>query len=114
MSAPSRPGPLSAAGRFLAHGLIRFYQLTFSAFMGRGCRYMPSCSAYMDDAIQAHGVWLGGWMGFARLCRCRPGGASGFDPAPARADAPFYAPWRAADWRGPRRCESAPPQDDGR
>ncbi len=115
MSAPqeacARPGPVSAAARFLAHVLIRFYQLTLSAFMGRQCRYMPSCSTYMDDAIQRHGLWLGGWMGVARLCRCRPGGASGYDPAPERAQAPFYAPWRAGDWRGPRMCEPVAPDE---
>ena len=96
---------LSRSARFGAHALIRFYQLTLSAFMGRQCRYLPSCSTYTDEAIQTHGLWLGGWMGFARLCRCRPGAASGYDPAPLQANAPFWAPWRAADWRGPIVCE---------
>lgn len=101
LSLPSR------AARGLAHGLIRFYQLTLSAVMGRQCRYLPSCSTYTDEAIQKHGVWAGGWMGFARICRCRPGGASGYDPAPERApaDAGALTPWRYGDWRGPRVCE---------
>lgn len=101
----SRPNIASRSARFGAHLLIRFYQLTLSAFMGRQCRYLPSCSAYTDDAIQLHGLWLGSWMGFARICRCRPGAAAGYDPAPTQTDAPMWAPWRAADWRGPRMCE---------
>ena len=100
---------LSRSARFGAHALIRFYQLTLSAFMGRQCRYLPSCSTYTDEAIQAHGLWLGGWMGFARICRCRPGAASGYDPAPLQANAPFWAPWRAGDWRGPIVCEPVDP-----
>lgn len=97
---------LSRSARLGAHALIRCYQLTLSAFMGRQCRYLPSCSTYTDEAIQMHGLWLGGWMGFARICRCRPGAAAGYDPAPLQADAPSWAPWRAADWRGPKMCES--------
>src|SRR5688500_16684251 len=52
-----------------AHWLIRAYQLTLSALMGRQCRHWPSCSDYMDEAIGRHGLWAGGWMGFARVCR---------------------------------------------
>jgi uncharacterized protein len=68
--------------RRVAHILIRAYQLSLSAFIGRHCRHEPSCSAYMDEAIQRHGIVLGGWLGTIRLCRCHPWGTSGYDPVP--------------------------------
>lgn len=90
-----------------ARGLIFLYRVTFSAFAGRGCRYAPTCSEYTDEAIQRHGLWAGGWMGFARICRCRPGGGEGFDPVSDEtpADAGPLTPWRYARWRGPFRCD---------
>jgi len=94
--------------RYGAHGLIRTYQVTLSSIMGRQCRYLPTCSEYTDEAIQRHGLWRGGWMGLARICRCRPGGASGYDPPAAELphDASALRPWRYGDWRGPRQCEA--------
>ncbi len=93
--------------RRLAHYLIRFYQLTLSSLMGRQCRYLPTCSDYTDEAIQKHGLWAGGWVGLSRICRCGPGGSSGYDPVPdtlpGRAGA--FTPWRYGQWRGPRQCE---------
>jgi putative membrane protein insertion efficiency factor len=85
--------------RRLAHYLIRFYQLTFSSLLGRQCRYEPSCSHYMDEAIGAYGLWAGGWMGVARLCRCHPWGSSGYDPIPAQCEGVWYRPWRYGKWR---------------
>lgn len=80
--------------------LIRVYQLTLSAFIGRSCRYAPSCSGYMSDAILRHGVWPGLWIGLARLQRCRPGGGSGFDPVAddLPAGSRWYLPWRYGRW----------------
>jgi uncharacterized protein len=93
------------APRQAAHALIRFYQLTISSFLGRQCRYLPSCSAYTDEAIQRHGLWAGGWMGAARICRCHPWGVSGFDPPPqATPKGAFWlTPWRYGRWR--YRCD---------
>lgn len=90
-----------------ARGLIFLYRVSFSAIAGRTCRYAPTCSEYADEAIQRHGLWAGGWMGFARICRCRPGGGEGFDPVPEqlRADAGALTPWRYARWSGPFRCD---------
>ncbi len=93
--------------RLFAHGAIRAYQLTLSSLIGRQCRYLPTCSEYTDEAIQAHGLWAGGWMGLARICRCNPWGGSGYDPAPR--DLPPGAsplkPWRYGRWR----CEAIDP-----
>ena len=49
------------------------------------CRFHPSCSTYMADAIRAHGVVRGRLAGSVRLARCHPFGSSGFDPVPPPA-----------------------------
>jgi len=89
-------------GVVIAHLLIRTYQLTLSSIMGRTCRHLPTCSFYVDEAIQRHGFWAGGWMGAARLCRCQPWGTSGLDLVPERLPqgALWYKPWRYGRWRG--------------
>jgi uncharacterized protein len=88
--------------RQAAHLAIRGYQLTLSSLVGRQCRHFPSCSDYTDEAIQKHGLWAGGWMGLARICRCGPRGTSGIDwvceELPAKATA--LTPWRYGLWRG--------------
>ncbi len=88
--------------RRLVHWTIRLYQLTLSSLIGRQCRHWPSCSAYADEAIQRHGLWAGGWMGFARICRCGPFGTSGIDLVPETlpASSRWYKPWTYARWRG--------------
>lgn len=98
--------------RRAAHYLIRFYQLTLSSLVGRTCRHLPTCSEYTDDAIQQHGLWAGGWIGLSRICRCGPGGTSGYDPAPPElpGNAHWAAPWRYGQWRGPLKCEGVEPQ----
>ncbi len=84
-----------------ARVLIRAYQLTLSAFFGRTCRHMPTCSEYADEAIARHGLWAGGWMTLARLWRCRPFGSHGYDPVPDTLPAGglWYTPWRYGRWR---------------
>jgi putative membrane protein insertion efficiency factor len=98
---------LAALPANAARGLIFLYRVTFSAIAGRSCRYAPTCSEYTDAAIERHGLWAGGWMGLARICRCRPGGGEGFDPVPMQppAGAHTLAPWRYGRWRGPFSCD---------
>ena len=87
----------------IARTLIRLYQLTLSGLLGRQCRYLPTCSAYMDEAIARHGAWAGAWMGAARICRCHPLGGSGYDPTPKSLprNAHWAAPWSYGNWRTP-------------
>lgn len=89
-------------GRLVARGLIRCYQIALSPLVGRSCRYAPTCSAYTDEAIQRYGLWAGGWMGIARILRCHPWGASGWDPVPEAIDPGYrwWTPWRAGRWTG--------------
>ena len=98
---------LSAIPRRAAHLLIRTYQLTLSGLIGRHCRHLPSCSEFTDEAVQTYGLWAGGWMGFARICRCQPWGTAGFDPVPKTlpTGAAWYKPHHYGQWRGPLRCD---------
>jgi putative membrane protein insertion efficiency factor len=85
-----------------ARGLIKLYRHTLSALVGFHCRHLPTCSQYADEAIARFGLWAGGWMTLARLCRCQPFGTSGLDVVP-EAPAPearWFLPWRYGRWRG--------------
>ena len=49
-------------------GLVRLYQYAISPFLGRRCRYFPSCSEYAVEAVQKYGackgaslIWTGHW-----------------------------------------------------
>ena len=66
--------------RFLIF-LVLIYRGTLGRFLGGHCRYVPSCSQYMIDAIRKYGPWRGGWRGLRRIGRCHPFGGSGYDPA---------------------------------
>jgi putative membrane protein insertion efficiency factor len=63
-------------------GLIRIYQLTLSPLLGPRCRFYPSCSTYMREAVMSHGALRGVWLGLRRLGRCHPLNPGGYDPVP--------------------------------
>jgi putative membrane protein insertion efficiency factor len=83
-------------GRLLGMGLIRFYQLTLSGFIGNSCRHIPTCSEYGYEAVARHGLWPGFWMALFRFARCGPGGTSGLDPVPETLPErnTWYRVWR--------------------
>ncbi len=62
--------------------LIRFYQLLISPFLGSyKCRFAPTCSNYMIEAISKKGLFRGFALGAKRILSCHPfSGKSGFDP----------------------------------
>ena len=60
----------------------RAYKLTLSPWIGRQCRYLPTCSDYAAQALIDHGPWRGSWLAARRLCRCHPWGGQGYDPPP--------------------------------
>ncbi len=62
--------------------LVRLYQYTLSPFIGRSCRYTPSCSNYSIEALKKHGAIKGSWLGAKRIASCNPWGGSGYDPVP--------------------------------
>lgn len=63
-------------------GLVKGYQLFISPLKPPTCRFTPTCSQYMIEAIRKHGAWKGFRLGLMRLRRCHPWGGSGYDPVP--------------------------------
>lgn len=62
-------------------GLVRIYQTFISPLFPPSCRYQPTCSAYMIETLQKHGL-KGFVMGLARIGRCHPFVEGGEDPVP--------------------------------
>ena len=63
-------------------GIVRLYQITLSSYLGRQCRFHPTCSNYALDALGNHGPLRGSWLALKRLLKCHPFHPGGFDPAP--------------------------------
>jgi len=64
--------------------LLRGYKLALSPLAGGTCRFLPSCSDYMAEAIRRHGALGGVVLGLGRLGRCQPLCRGGHDPVPDR------------------------------
>jgi putative membrane protein insertion efficiency factor len=60
--------------------LVRAYQLLISPLLPPACRFTPSCSQYMIEAIQKKGFVVGVLKGLWRLLRCNPLCKGGYDP----------------------------------
>lgn len=66
--------------------LIRFYQVAISPWLGKNCRYQPTCSQYMLEALKVHGLYKGVFLGIKRILSCHPWGGSGYDPVPYKEE----------------------------
>ena len=62
--------------------IVRIYQTVISPLLPPSCRYYPTCSNYMIDALKKHGPILGLIMGICRILRCNPFIRGGVDPVP--------------------------------
>lgn len=65
-------------------GAVRLYQRFLSPVLGKNCRFIPTCSEYMIEAIRIHGPLKGMWLGIRRIARCNPFGGWGYDPVPQK------------------------------
>ncbi|MBN1217986.1 MAG: membrane protein insertion efficiency factor YidD [Anaerolineae bacterium] len=68
--------------KYLALGLIHFYQKFISPALPSSCRFYPTCSQYGYQAIEKYGIFKGGWLAIKRIARCHPFHPGGYDPVP--------------------------------
>ena len=69
--------------KYVALGLIRFYQKFISPMTPPSCRFEPTCSHYGYEAISKYGFFRGGWMTVKRIGRCHPFyNGNLYDPVP--------------------------------
>ena len=62
--------------------LIRAYQICISPWLGKNCRFTPTCSAYALEAIQKYGPGKGLLLSIKRILKCNPFHEGGYDPVP--------------------------------
>jgi uncharacterized protein len=60
--------------------ILKGYKLCISPLLPSACRFHPTCSEYMLEAVDKYGAARGIWMGTRRLLRCHPFHEGGFDP----------------------------------
>jgi uncharacterized protein len=64
---------------------VKVYQYTLSPLLGGSkCRFQPTCSHYMVQALEVHGPFKGLYLGIRRILKCHPWGPHGHDPVPPR------------------------------
>ncbi len=63
-------------------GMVALYKRFLSPALPPSCRYYPTCSTYMQEAVTRYGALRGGWMGIKRILRCHPFHPGGYDPVP--------------------------------
>ena len=60
--------------------LLHFYKRVISPVLPPMCRFEPTCSVYMMQAVEKYGALRGLWLGLRRLGRCHPFNPGGWDP----------------------------------
>ncbi len=63
---------------------VKAYQYLISPLLGKNCRFQPSCSNYMIQAVEEWGIIKGFLLGLRRIFKCHPWGGSGSDPVPKK------------------------------
>jgi putative membrane protein insertion efficiency factor len=62
--------------------LLRGYKRYVSPWLPPSCRFEPTCSVYMYQAIEKRGMMRGLYLGVKRVLKCHPFHAGGVDPVP--------------------------------
>ena len=62
--------------------LIKGYQYLLSPLLGNNCRFYPSCSDYLREAMERYGLVKGGYLSLLRIVKCHPYHEGGYDPVP--------------------------------
>ena len=75
---------LGRAGLFAVDALIAGYRAILSPLLVGHCKFLPTCSEYMREAVREWGVLRGLWLGVKRIARCNPFSLGGIDPVPRR------------------------------
>ena len=71
-----------AIGARIVVGMIKAYRAMVSSWTPPRCRFYPTCSQYMIQAVERFGAVRGVVMGIRRICRCHPWNDGGYDPLP--------------------------------
>ena len=75
---------ISAPFRWLLIGTVRLYQKILSPILGPHCRFSPTCSDYVIQALRKRGLFVGFALGTWRILRCNPFCKGGHDPVPEK------------------------------
>ncbi len=67
---------------FLYKGATASSFISSAGMIPPACRYLPTCSDYMREALRKHGFVRGMSFSLRRLMRCQPLAAGGWDPVP--------------------------------
>jgi uncharacterized protein len=59
---------------------LLWYKRWISPLLPPACRFHPTCSEYMIEAVQKYGAVRGVSMGLRRIAKCHPFHEGGFDP----------------------------------
>jgi len=66
--------------KFLVLSFLQLYKTLISPFLPPACRFEPTCSVYMTQAVEKYGAFKGTWLGVKRILRCQPFCKGGYDP----------------------------------
>jgi putative membrane protein insertion efficiency factor len=61
--------------------IIKIYQFIVSPFLGKNCRFSPTCSQYAIDSIKQNGIFYGTILSLIRILKCNPFFKGGVDEA---------------------------------
>lgn len=63
--------------------LIKIYRNLISPVLPQSCRFTPTCSCYMMEAIERYDIFKGTLLGLRRILKCHPFHPGGYDPVPS-------------------------------